>query len=245
MGLKNKSRTICAPNTLTTNKHHQADILQPFAGNNVAPQAVGDRGSKSIRILKETELLGDWYASCPPLPSDGNPALTPPQLSAILKHASSLHASAVSAYQSKSSSSAAKSASDNSFLQRILQSGTLSDRLSALTLLVQSDPVCNIKALETLKGMAERGKGKGGRDESLKALRCVVDWWVGGGAPDKKLRCAILLLLLMLTLKYLHDRYFRDQPLSHPAVTDRHLLLWFFEDWLKKYFFSIIHILEV
>jgi hypothetical protein len=31
----------------------------------------------------------------------------------------------------------------------------------------------------------------------------------------------------------------------HPSVTDQHLLLWYFEDWLKKYFFSILHILEV
>jgi ribosome biogenesis protein MAK21 len=37
----------------------------------------------------------------------------------------------------------------------------------------------------------------------------------------------------------------RDQPLSHPSVTDQHLLLWYFEDWLKKYFFSILQILEV
>ncbi|KAF7294651.1 CCAAT-box-binding transcriptional factor [Mycena indigotica] len=58
------------------------------------------------------------------------------------------------------------------------------------------------------------------------ALRCISDWWVGGGAPSRKLK------------------YFRDQPLGHPGVTDQHLLLWYFEDWLKKYFFSILQILE-
>jgi ribosome biogenesis protein MAK21 len=31
----------------------------------------------------------------------------------------------------------------------------------------------------------------------------------------------------------------------HPFLTDQHLLLWYFEDWLKKYFFSILQILEV
>ena len=40
------------------------------------------------------------------------------------------------------------------------------------------------------------------------------------------------------------DRYFRDQPLLLPDVTDAHLLVWHFEDWLKKYFFSILQILE-
>ncbi|EGN97244.1 hypothetical protein SERLA73DRAFT_92285 [Serpula lacrymans var. lacrymans S7.3] len=143
-----------------------------------------------------------------------------------MDRASSLHSSATSTYQSHSSSTLTSSKSEYSFLQKILQSGTLSDRLSALTLLVQSSPVYNIKALETLKGMAERGKGKGGREESLKALRCIVDWWVGGGGPSRKLK------------------YFRDQPLLHPSVTDQHLLLWYFEDWLKKFFFSILQILE-
>jgi hypothetical protein len=28
-------------------------------------------------------------------------------------------------------------------------------------------------------------------------------------------------------------------------VTNEHLLAWYFEDWLKKYFFSILQILEV
>ena len=41
------------------------------------------------------------------------------------------------------------------------------------------------------------------------------------------------------------SRYFLDQPLLHPKVTDRHLLAWYFEDRLKKYFFSVLQILEV
>ena len=90
-------------------------------------------------------------------------------------------------YQS-SAASTGHSSSDSHFLNTILTQGTLSDRLSALTLLVQGSPVHNTKALETLRGMAERGRGKGGREEGLKAMRCIVDWWVGGGAPNRKLK---------------------------------------------------------
>ncbi|KAJ7184372.1 CBF/Mak21 family-domain-containing protein, partial [Mycena filopes] len=169
-----------------------------------------------------------WYQSAPSLgaasTSASLPAVTATQLATLTTRASNLHTTDIYTFQTSSSSNS--SASEANFLSKIIQSGTLSDRLSALTLLVQSSPLHNTKALETLKGMAERGKGKGGRDESLKALRCVVDWWVGGGAPDRKLK------------------YMRDQPLSHPSVTDQHLLLWYFEDWLKKYFFSILQILE-
>ncbi|KAJ3983091.1 CBF/Mak21 family-domain-containing protein [Lentinula detonsa] len=166
-----------------------------------------------------------WYDAIPRLSvSSGLSNITPAQLSSLNARAAQLHADDLETF--KTSSSGSSSSSEASFLSKIIQSGTLSDRLSALTLLVQSSPVHNVKALEALKGMSERGKGQGGREESLKALRCIVDWWVGGGVPDRKLK------------------YFRDQPLLHPDVTDQHLILWYFEDWLKKYFFSILQILE-
>ncbi|KAJ8075768.1 RNA-binding ribosome biosynthesis protein mak21 [Marasmius tenuissimus] len=178
--------------------------------------------SKSTFVVQPTS---QWYNAVPPLkPSKKTvPDITPTEIYSLTSKASDLHAADVDTFRSSSNSS---SHTEASFLSKIIQSGTLSDRLSALTLLVQSSPLHNIKALETLKGMAERGKGKGGREESLKALRCIVDWWVGGGAPDRKLK------------------YFRDQPLNHPSVTDQHLTLWFFEDWLKKYFFSVLQVLE-
>lgn len=129
-----------------------------------------------------------WYASVPLLgtPPSSFPAVSAAQLASFTTRASELHTTDIHTFQISSSSNS--SSSEANFLSKIIQSGTLSDRLSALTLLVQSSPVQNTKALETLKGMAERGKGKGGREESLKALRCVVDWWVGGGAPDRKLK---------------------------------------------------------
>lgn len=42
------------------------------------------------------------------------------------------------------------------------------------------------------------------------------------------------------------SRYFADQPfLSHPDITDRHLVLYAFEDFLKKWFFNLLQVLEV
>ncbi|KAI6014539.1 hypothetical protein PISMIDRAFT_88728 [Pisolithus microcarpus 441] len=185
------------------------------------------QSSKSKADSLQLDASPRWYDDVPSLqPIALNAAtLTPEKLSSLLDRATSLHANVVNA--SQSTSTVTSSSSDYNFLRNILQTGTLSDRLSALTLLVQSSPLHNTRALEALKNMAERGKGKGGRGESLKALRCVVDWWVGGGAPDRKLK------------------YFRDQPLSHPDINDRHLVIWYFEDWLKKYFFSVLQILEV
>lgn len=40
-------------------------------------------------------------------------------------------------------------------------------------------------------------------------------------------------------------RYFADQPLlAHPDVSDRHLVVYAFEDFLKKWFFNLLQILE-
>jgi hypothetical protein len=155
--------------------------------------------SGSSKSLKKDRLVvsfsleprSQWY-DYPPIPESATtvPAPSPTQLSDLLARAASLYSSAVESYQSKHEKASSKDSSslEAGFLSNIAQSGTLSDRLSALTLMVQSSPVHNAKALETLKGMVERGKGKGGREESLKALRCIVDWWVGGGAPGRKLR---------------------------------------------------------
>ncbi|KAG8696348.1 hypothetical protein FRC09_008568 [Ceratobasidium sp. 395] len=160
-----------------------------------------------------------WYDDLPALPPS-NVRLSESKLSALVDRAAALHATDTTAF---SESQFGLSSADAHFLESVLQGGTRSDRLSALTLVVQGAPVHNTRSLDGLRAMASK---KGGRGESLKALRAIVDWWVGGGCPDRKLR------------------YFRDQPVSSNEITDAHLIVWHFEDWLKKYFFSILQLLE-
>ena len=131
-----------------------------------------------------------WYSLVAPLtpPKSALPTPSPSQLASLSERAADLLQKDAEQYQA-SAASTGHSASDSHFLNTILTQGTLSDRLSALTLLVQASPVHNTKSLDSLRTMAERGRGKGGRDEGLKAMRCVVDWWIGGGAPGRKLKC--------------------------------------------------------
>jgi len=188
------------------------------------------KAKKAKLVIPPTPL---WHAALPPLSAPSSPLATPTptQLSSLSARAHELLDADTAAYAA-SEHSTGGSAGDKRFLETLLKQGTLSDRLSALTLVVQGAPVHERRALEGLRGMMDRkgGKGRdgkgGGREEGLKAVRCVVDWWVGGGAPDRKLR------------------YFRDQPLLHPDVTDAHLALWAYEDWLKKWFFDVLGVLE-
>ncbi|ETS60778.1 hypothetical protein PaG_04688 [Moesziomyces aphidis] len=131
-------------------------------------------------------------------------------------------------------------ASDAQFVRSLLSSeggGTLSDRISALTLLVQSSPVHNVKHMDTLLAMTR----KKSREEASRATRALADWLASeGGLGSRKLR------------------YFRDQPqLSSASVAlassdvaaaeaaKSHLLLWAFEDHLKKFYFQFLQVLEV
>ncbi|CDS00434.1 related to MAK21-protein required for 60S ribosomal subunit biogenesis [Sporisorium scitamineum] len=131
-------------------------------------------------------------------------------------------------------------ASDAQFVRSLLSSegsGTLSDRISALTLLVQSSPVHNVKHMDNLLNMTR----KKSREEASRATRALADWLASeGGLGSRKLR------------------YFRDQPqlaaasaalasgdLATAEAAKSHLLLWAFEDHLKKFYFQFLQVLEV
>ncbi|KAG0041155.1 hypothetical protein BGZ83_002235 [Gryganskiella cystojenkinii] len=115
------------------------------------------------------------------------------------------------------------SSSDKNFVSTIMSSGTLNDRVSALTLLVQESPLHTTKSFDKLMAMAE----KKSRTESVKAIESLKDLFIGGMLPDRKLK------------------YFQDRPLTHPDATNEHLIMWIFEDYLKKAFWKFVQLLKI
>jgi ribosome biogenesis protein MAK21 len=178
----------------------------------IVPNSPAVSSSKAKLLVPATP---DWFNFLPPLPTTSDPVVSQSasQIATLLDRASSLHASELSTFSALPKAMGG-SASDRAFLRNILSGGTLSDRLSALTLMVQGAPLHNIRALEALKDLTERGrggvgapqdgeKGKGkatGRGDRLKAARAIMDWWVGGGAPNRKLRCVPLNSVLPMDL---------------------------------------------
>lgn len=112
--------------------------------------------------------------------------------------------------------------SQKKFLSQILSDGTLNDKISALTLLVQEAPIHNIKAFDTLLGFCE----KKSRTAALQAINAMADLFINGLLPDRKLLA------------------FSKQPLTkdtHPLT----LALYLYEDHLKKSYFKFIQVLEL
>ncbi|CAG8503365.1 1631_t:CDS:10 [Ambispora leptoticha] len=114
-------------------------------------------------------------------------------------------------------------ASDRTFYTAMLKSGTLNDKISTLSVMISASPLHAMKSMDTLMTMAK----KNNRHESLRAILSLRDVMMESLLPPRKLK------------------YFRDQPLSDPKVSARHLILWAFEDYLKRYYFELIKIIEV
>lgn len=111
--------------------------------------------------------------------------------------------------------------SQRKFLSQILSDGTLNDKISALTLLVQESPMHNLKAFDTLLGYCD----KKSRTAALQAITSMKDLFINTLLPDRKLVS------------------FKKQLLSN-AMSDKNLAVKLFEDHLKTSYFKFIEILE-
>ncbi|KAJ3036867.1 hypothetical protein HDV00_002350 [Rhizophlyctis rosea] len=162
---------------------------------------------------------GAWYTfSLPPV--TGNIGGSEEKIIQLYKQAQQLWEADVAKYEKSKTMSAA----DRDFISTVLKSGTTTDKVSALTLLIQEAPVHSLASLrdQLIHGMAR----KKARREAILAVDSIKDLFVNNLLPDRKLR------------------YFRDQPLLSPQTKNAHLVLWFFEDSLKKLYFDFIKLLE-
>ncbi|KAL7748284.1 RNA-binding ribosome biosynthesis protein mak21 [Sorochytrium milnesiophthora] len=127
------------------------------------------------------------------------------------------------------------STADSEFLKTILHGGTLTDRISALTLLVQQSPLHNLRAFEQLIAMAK----KSNRREELLAIDAVKDLLTGGGLSASS---ASGLLPSDRKLHYFIDQY---TALAASSREDESILaLLHFEETVKKLYFELIAVLE-
>lgn len=130
--------------------------------------------------------------------------------------------------------------SSHKFLSTIMSSGTLSDKVSALTLAIQESPVHNIRAFEALLGLAS----KKGRAQAIGAIGALVDL-LGPGSllpPDRRLRFFKNQPGLLEAL-HRNGIWSPGEPLPGD-VTEAHLIAWVYEDWLKENYFKLIQLLE-
>lgn len=133
--------------------------------------------------------------------------------------------------------------STQKFMSTIMSSGTLSDKVSALTLGIQESPVHNVKAFESLITLAS----KNSRGQAIAALGALVDL-LGNGVvlpSDRRLRTFQTQPGLIGTLQQDLIRNWATGEKLPGKVSKSHLIMWAYEHWLKDAYFRIIQLLEV
>ncbi|OHW95513.1 cbf mak21 family protein [Colletotrichum incanum] len=133
--------------------------------------------------------------------------------------------------------------SSRKFLSTIMSSGTLSDKVSALTLAIQESPLHNVKAFESLLGLA----AKRSRAQAIGALGALVDL-LGPGLvlpPNRRLRTFQTQPGLIGALQRSSVKSWNPNQSLPGRLTEAHLVQWAYEDWLKTSYFRVIQLLEV
>ena len=186
----------------------------------------------------------DWHAELPPRPPQHETrSSTGKRRSSAVATELKSHGRSILASDSERYSSSKSAAGSHKFLASIMTSGTLSDKVSALTLAIQESPLHNVRAFEALLALAS----KKNRTQSAGALSALVDL-LGPG----------LLLPADRRLRYFDDQpglwvgldrpimaaWKSGSPLPPAGISEKDLVSWAYEDWLKETYYKVIQLLE-
>lgn len=172
-----------------------------------------------------------------PLPSQKPHALPSDLLDRIHNYAKELLENENTMY-AKSNRSAT---SAHQFYSTIMSTGTLSDKISALTLSVQESPVHNMKALNNLVDLAS----KRSRGQAVEVLGALKDLFGPGNLlpSERKLRAFASQPALCDAFDRTDFHWIPGDALPKD-VREAHLISWAYEDWLKSTFFEVLKIIE-
>ena len=206
--------------------------------NVLLTKTVGKGGKGTIPLSFEPQ--SEWHAvELPALPKFPYEATALPKSLTDRLHE---HAKSLLERENKQYSAHKPSASSaHQFYSTIMSTGTLSDKISALTLSVQESPVHNMKALESLVGLA-RKRSRGQAVEVLGALKDLFG--LGNLLPsNRKLRTFAGQPAIPAVFEPTNFQWTPKDPLPKHLQAS-HLIVWAYEDWLKAIYFEVLKIIE-
>eukprot|EP00800_Vazella_pourtalesii_P008133 TRINITY_DN2160_c0_g1_i2.p1 TRINITY_DN2160_c0_g1~~TRINITY_DN2160_c0_g1_i2.p1 ORF type:complete len:182 (+),score=36.61 TRINITY_DN2160_c0_g1_i2:70-615(+) len=118
--------------------------------------------------------------------------------------------------------------SDTEWINSILLTGTLSDKLSAHVLLVQESPVHNLSSVNTLLSLAAKNEKR----VALSSCDSLRQLWISSLLPERK-------------LKPLGEYYTGLKSLKSSQDKDRAIILALFEHKIRNSYLGFIHLVRV
>ncbi|KAL3458822.1 CBF/Mak21 family-domain-containing protein [Aspergillus heterothallicus] len=136
----------------------------------------------------------------------------------------------------------ASASSSYKFYSTIMTTGTLSDKISALTLAVQESPLHNTKSLENLVALGK----KRSRAQAVEVLRSLKDMFAQGTLlpGDRRLRSFANQPSLIAAFQGVGSKWTEGSSLPG-GLQKSHLIVWAYEHFLKEQYFDVLKILEV
>lgn len=119
------------------------------------------------------------------------------------------------------------STTNSDFLRKVISSGTLTDKMASMLLMIQESPMHRLNVLDALLKMA----GRKGKREAIMAVDTLKDLFLSDLLPDRKLL------------------YFHEQPVPQDGAGDsteaeRATVFWYFEDAIKSRYAQFVQHLE-
>ena len=211
------------------------------------PQRKGSKIEKNILSkiqLKDSELLftprADWFNV--PLPAIDAQAAR--GQAGLASHVQQIHQHALSLLEKENEhfATSRQDSSSQKFFSTVVASGTLSDKVSALTLAVQESPVHNVRALESLIALSK----KRSRTQVIDVLRALKDLFAQGSLlpSNRRLYTFATHPIIQKELGRL-QRQKDSEPLTSLPLSPDRLIVCAYENWLKEKYFEILTSLEV
>ncbi|GAB1212678.1 hypothetical protein ATERTT37_001824 [Aspergillus terreus] len=226
----------------------EEDEIKPAPSSKQAKESTkSDKAPKDkaeISFPKEYSKLtvmprSDWYAT-------DLPTISAKQANTLPRHlVERVHQYAVTLLEQENKMYAevqqASASSSHKFYTTIMSTGTLSDKISALTLAVQESPLHNTKSLESLIGLGK----KRSRAQAVEVLRSLKDMFAQGTLlpNDRRLRSFSNQPSLIAAFQGA-SRWSEGDALPS-GLQKRHLIVWAYENFLKEQYFEVLKILEV
>ncbi|KAL2808766.1 CBF/Mak21 family-domain-containing protein [Aspergillus granulosus] len=182
----------------------------------------------------------DWFMTeLPPISSKQTAGLPRHLVDRVYNYAVSLLEKENKLYADAQQASASSS---YKFYSTIMTTGTLSDKISALTLAVQESPLHNTKSLENLVALGK----KRSRAQAVEVLRSLKDMFAQGTLlpGDRRLRSFANQPSLLAAFQGAGSKWTEGSSLPG-GLQNSHLMVWAYEHFLKEQYFEVLKILEV
>ena len=223
--IKNSTRPLVTP-------AHAPPPLSEHAVR-LAAQAASEANNARFATLAAQFEQGKWYththATYTPQPSSRTIVLDAASQARLAALRAKAHTLLTAYAQSVSHGGGGLDREDQRWLSQIMGSGTLSDKVAGMALLLQDRCVGRLDLLERLLAMAQ----KKGRRESLMAIDALKDVFINELVPTHR-------PLVFFT----HQAALHGQSSDAAAVDDTTLMYWLFEDAVKVGYARFLTVLE-